>query len=379
MAKTKFINDTTLTRLGDQYQYLIALECCINAKSEEDIIYIEQRGDVATSDETTEVKHHSDREHKISDRHTDFWKTLKNWVENYEVISSYKKYVLLTTSGINEKSNLFDWNVKTKEEKLEKITEIKKTKTTDTIKPFVEVVFTFNEKYTAETLKQILDKFCISYNQPVIEDKVKELLEQPFFKPFPKKNRMPFLAHLMGYILAAGRENAENWQIKISEFNSFVEKHAKNYTSDSLPIPDTYKNVTTTVSTFENRNFVKELKKVDLNEFVQDAVNDYFRTQKTVIDVKNNDLFFTENFSHYQDNVISADLKLIKSNCELDVTDRSNEAERIKHSKKTYFEAMQLELKQIKGYVENKEFFQRGTIHTIVDSEENDFCWGIDE
>ena len=379
MANAKFKNDTTLTRLGDQYQYLIALECCINAKSEEDIIYIEQRGDVATSDETTEVKHHSDREHKISDRHTDFWKTLKNWVENYEVISSYKKYVLLTTSGINEKSNLFDWNVKTKEEKLEKITEIKKTKTTDTIKPFVEVVFTFNEKYTEKTLKEILDKFCISYNQPVIEDKVKELLEQPFFKPFPKKNRMPFLDLLMGYILSAGRENAKNWQIKISEFNCFVEKNSKNYTSESLPIPDTYKNVTITVSTFENRNFVKELKKVDLNEFVQDAVNDYFRTQKTVIDVKNNDLFFTESFSHYQDNVISADLRLIKSNCELDVVDRSNEAERIKHSKRTYFEAMQLKLKQIKGYVENKEFFQRGTIHTIVDSEENDFCWGIDE
>jgi hypothetical protein len=379
MAKAKFINDTTLTRLGDQYQYLIALECCINAKSEEDIIYIEQRGDVATSDETTEVKHHSDREHKISDRHTDFWKTLKNWVENYEVISSYKKYVLLTTSGIQEKSKLVDWNVLSKEEKLKQIVDIKEKKTTDTIKPFVEVVFTFNEKYTEKTLKEILDKFCISYNQPVIEDKVKELLEQPFFKPFPKKNRMPFLDLLMGYILSAGRENAENWQIKISEFNGFVEKNSKNYTSDSLPIPDTYKNVTTTVSTFENRNFVKELKKVDLNDFVQDAVNDYFRTQKTVIDVKNNDLFFTESFSHYQDNVISADLRLIKSNCELDVIDRSNEVERIKHSKRTYFEAMQLELKQIKGYVENKEFFQRGTIHTIVDSEENDFCWGIDE
>ena len=379
MTKAKFKNDTTLTRLGDQYQYLIALECCINAKSEEDIIYIEQRGDVATNDESTEVKHHSGEDHKISDRHTDFWKTLKNWVENYEVISSYKKLVLLTTSSIQEKSKLIDWNALTKNEKLKTIIDIKAKKIPDSIKDFVEVVFTYNAEYTEETLLEILDKFCISHNQPVINEKIEAILKEPFFKSYPKKNKIPFLNLLMAYILAAGRENAENWQIKISEFNRYVENHAKNYTSDSLPIPDTYKNATTDISSFKGHNFVKEMQKIDLKPQVQEAVNDYYRTQQTVIEIKNHDLFFTESFSHYQDNVISSDLKIIKSKCELDIEDKTNESDRIKQSKMAYFNSMQLEVKQIKGYVENKEFFQRGTIHTIVNSEENDFCWGFEE
>jgi hypothetical protein len=378
MAKPKFKNDSTKSKLGDQYQYLIALECCINAAND-DVIYIEQRGDVATEDTSTEVKLHNSKNHKISDRHIDFWKTLNNLAENYEVISSYKKLVLLTTSSIQEKSKLVGWNAMTKEEKLKTITGIKEEKVTDTIKDFVELVFTYNTKYTEKTLLEILDKFCISHDQPVIEDKVKELIESQFFKLIPKKNRKPFLDNLMGYILAEGREKAENWEIKASEFNSFVQSQTKNYASEAIPIPDTYQDAKTEIEKFEDHNFVKEIKKIDFETQLQDAVNDYYRTQKTVINIKNNDLYNPKSFSHYQDNIIAQDLKLIKQKCELDVADRRNTEERIKQSKKTYLDAMMMPVKQIAGYSDNKDFFQRGTIHTIINSEENDFCWGIDE
>lgn len=379
MAKAKFKNDTTKTRLGDQYQYLIALECCINAKSEDDVIYIEQRGDVATSNEATEVKHHSDKDHKISDRHIDFWKTLKNWVENYAVISSYKKLVLLTTSNAQNNAKIADWNILSKEEKLKTITEVKDKKTTETIKEFVEVIFNFDDKYTESILLDILDKFCISYNEPIINEKVNLLLESQFFKLIPKNNRKPFLDNLMGYALGIGREKAENWEIKASEFNSFVQGQAKNYASEAIPIPDTFQDATAEVKNFEDHNFVKEIKKIDFENQLQDAVNDYYRTQQTVITIKNNDLYNPRRFSHYQDEVVAKDLKLLKQKCELNITDRKDVDERLRQSKKTYLDAMMLPVKQIVGYSDNKDFFQRGTIHTIINSEENDFCWGIDE
>lgn len=326
MAKAKFRNDTTKTRLGDQYQYLIALECCINAKSDDDIIYIEQRGDVATKDTSTEVKHHSDPNHKISDRHVDFWKTLKNWVVNYEVLSfyKYKKLVLLTTSHATATAKISDWNSLTPNEKLKTITDIKDQKTTDSIKAFVDVVFTYSGTYTEDTLLKILDKFCISYNQPIISEKVNSLLDTQFFTAFPNKNRMPFLDSMLSFILSAGRGNAENWEIKVSEFHSFVQSNAKNYTSEAIPIPDTYRSKTVDPETYKDFNFVNEIRRVRLETEIPSAANDYFRTQLTVLDIKNHDLLFNEEFSYYQDEVISADLRLIKGNCELEIKDKKS-------------------------------------------------------
>jgi len=382
MVVPKFKNDTSLTRLGDHYQYLIALECCINAESEDDYIYIEQRGDVATKDESTEVKHHSDENHKISDRHTDFWKTLKNWVENYDVISSYKKLILLTTSSASTNSTIKNWNSLTKEEKFQKITEIKgkveqaiknKTEKYTEIKKFIDSVFNFNEVHTKDRLIEILDKFHINYDQPLIEDKIKELLKREYFKTYKKKK--DFLEFLLAYIWREGRNNPEDWKIKVSEFNNYAKYNAGLFTSDTAPLPDLFRDEKAEIKTFEDFNFVKELRNIDLENQIQNAVNDYYRTQKTALFLTENDTFFADNLSHYQDDVISTDLKLIKATCELEITDRKDSEQKIKQSKKSYFGAMQLPIKEIKGYEDNQDFFQRGTIHTIVDSEENDFSW----
>ena len=61
----------TLSRLGDNYQYIIALEHCINAKNGE-VVYIEEKGDIAINDKSFEIKHHIDKSHSISDNHIDF-------------------------------------------------------------------------------------------------------------------------------------------------------------------------------------------------------------------------------------------------------------------------------------------------------------------
>lgn len=382
MVAPKFKNDTSLTRLGDHYQYLIALECCINAESEDEYIYIEQRGDVATEDQSTEVKHHSDKDHKISDRHTDFWKTLKNWVENYDVISSYKKLILLTTSSPSENSIIKDWNSLNNNEKFQKITEIKtkveqaienKTEKYTEIKKLIDYIFTFDEKNTQARLLEILDKFFINYDQPIIEDKIKEILKREYFKTYKRKKE--FLEDLLAHIWHEGRNNPKDWKIKVSEFNSYAKYKAGLYTSDTSPLPDLYRDEEAETSAFEEYNFVKELRKIDLENQIQNAVNDFYRTQKTALFLTTNDTFFADNLSYYQDSIITTDLKLIKDKCKVEITDTTDDGHKIKQSKTSYFEAMQLPIKEIKGYESNQDFFQRGTIHTIVDSEENDFSW----
>lgn len=370
----KFKNDTTLTRQGDNYQYIIAFECCINGK-EGDVIYIEQRGDVASNDTSSEIKHHSGEDHKISDRHTDFWKTLKNWVENYEVIKNYKFLLLITTSNITPSSELIKWNDSTQLEKLAILNKIKDNKVTDSIKDFVNVIFNFNTDYTSGNLLEILSKFSINYSQPVIQDKIKEVLQHSFFKTIPKGNRLEFFNMLIGHIISIGRDNPLSWQIDISEFYNFVEYNTKHYSSNTQPIPDLYKNSSVDAEKFLEYSFVKDMKSVDLNSQIPNAINDYFRATSTVTHLQENDPLVSQNLSHYQDNVILSDINLLKAEIENEINDKSDIIQNAKHSRTCYLRAMQLPLKLVEGYNPNHDFFQRGTIHSLVNSNKNNFSW----
>lgn len=378
MTSAKFKNDTTLTRQGDNYQYIVAFECCINAK-ERDVVYIEQRGDVATETTASEIKHHSTDGHKISDNHVDFWKTLKNWVENYEVIKTYKFLVLVTTSDIYAKSKLVDWNKLDKNEKFKIITEIKDNKkgVPETISKFVNSVFTFNENYSVNQLLEILERFSISDNQPVIQDKIKEILLHPFFTTIPKNNRKAFFNMLLGHIVSIGRDNPDSWQINIKEFNDFVAYHAKHYCSETQPIPDLYKNATDSVEKYSDFSFVKAMKEIKLDNQIQDAINNYFRTIQTVTYLQDNDPLVQQKLSDYQDLIILPDITLIKEQCKNNIEDEDDEVQILRESKNCYFGAMRMPLKLVEGYNPNHDFFQRGTIHSLVNSSSNDFTWQI--
>lgn len=374
----KFSNDTTLTRLGDFYQHIIALQCCINAE-EGDVIYIEQRGDVANEDSTFEVKHHIGGNYMMSDNHVDFWKTLKNWIENFETILSYKNLILYTTAEISKNSKLIQWNTLDKKKKFEVIKEIKNNEKSipKTIEDFVKKVFNFNTTYTEEHLLSILDRFLISAKQLKIEDKTKSLLQHTFFKVIPPKNRAQFFDLLLGYISSIGRKNPHDWKINVSEFYSFARYNLKDYDSATLPIPNLYRSSTENINNYSEFAFVKELKAVNLEVQIQSAVNDYFRTMSTVTYLMDNEpiVSLSANLSDYQDSIVLTAINLVKDEHSIDLNEHSSEEQKILQSKKCYFKAMLLPLMLVPGYDPNQDFFQRGTIHSLVNSEDNNFSW----
>ena len=72
------INDATLNKVGDIYQYLIALKDCFEL-DDGDVLQIETNGDVSIVNDVggrfqREVKHHFG-DKSIADRDIDFWKT----------------------------------------------------------------------------------------------------------------------------------------------------------------------------------------------------------------------------------------------------------------------------------------------------------------
>lgn len=75
----KAVNDATLNKAGDIYQYLIALRDCFEL-CDDDTLQIETNGDVSIINNNgglfqKEVKHHFGNTF-LSDRDVDFWKTL---------------------------------------------------------------------------------------------------------------------------------------------------------------------------------------------------------------------------------------------------------------------------------------------------------------
>lgn len=119
-------NVDTKTKLGDIYHYYVVLSYCLELQENETIL-VEKYGDISiesTEDsKNIEVKRHQG-DHTLSDRHIDFWKTLRNWIKYHHNMRDFKKLILFTTSTFGENSNLKSWNSVKAYERLKILIEI---------------------------------------------------------------------------------------------------------------------------------------------------------------------------------------------------------------------------------------------------------------
>lgn len=110
-------HDATKTITPIFYQCYVALEKCFDMMENESI-YIEKYGDVTrfggNSDNQIEVKAYQE---PLTDLSPNIWKTLKNWL-NDPNIENYKNLILLTTQNYGVNSSFKEWNIKSKEERL---------------------------------------------------------------------------------------------------------------------------------------------------------------------------------------------------------------------------------------------------------------------
>ena len=161
---SRAVNDATLNKVGDIYQYLIALRDCFELE-DGDTMQIEVNGDVSIINDLggrfqREVKHHFGDKF-ISDRTIDFWKTLANWYVDYERVKNFSNYILSTTAKIREDSQLYGWNNMKKVEKLKCLKSIGAVskKNEETFRKQYDRIF--GGSYDENHLLEILDKFTI--------------------------------------------------------------------------------------------------------------------------------------------------------------------------------------------------------------------------
>lgn len=376
----KAVNDATLQKVGDIYQYLIALRDCFEL-NDDDILQIETNGDVSIINDTggrfqREVKHHFGNK-TISDRDIDFWKTLANWYVDYERIKTFSNLILSTTATIQRDSSFYGWNNLNKTEKLKRLEDIgaiPKEKEETFRKQYNKI---FNDLYDENKLLDILDKFTIEDNRNSIEGISKEFSK--YIGNIPTENRDRYIGALLGEILIKVKDPPHKWEVTRSVFDEMLQVLSTSYGIEGIaPLPDEYAKTdvpNSQIPALEQKRFVVSIREIKYDKMIPNAMSDYWKAVLTIAGYFKNNLMYLKSLDLYKDD-LSVRMQYSKANSNLDAEGASEEKQ-TKISKKFYNDVMSWEATDFGSIIRNQGFFQRGVIHNIVD--ETDFKWKVGE
>ncbi|CAN7380783.1 hypothetical protein [Rossellomorea sp. LjRoot5] len=366
--------DDTLTKLGDIYHYLTVVKLCFELKDGEKI-FVEEYGDISKkySEESyqAEVKHHTSKTY-LSDRSPEIWNTLKNWVKSKNSIDEFKHLLLLTTSSIGEDSVFNNWDEKSVDERYTIIKNIGETKEEreKTFRPLYNEVM----KIEKDELKNLLGKFCIVHSQPNVSEIKRSIITHLLVVPEDKYEL--FIDSLVGYVIRRPEQPPYSWEISKEEFKELVVNIRDKYTGEGLNLPDTYQDyMVDDYDSYQNKRFVKEIKRINFDKETNNAINDVWRKNNTIIEYFTDNYIFSKDLKAYKSE-LNTNLQYLKKEHQLNCIGEVDKR-RILESKKYYLKSMQLPALGFGIVRNNWRFFQNGIIHEIVD--DGNLYWYLEE
>lgn len=376
------INDATLGKAGDIYQYYIALRDCFKMKTG-DKLQIEINGDVSLitnlSQESfqKEVKHHFGKKN-LAERDKDFWKTLSNWYVEYDKISDFSNLILFTTASISSKSPFYKWNEKGANDKLNILLDIgKETKEREeTFRKFYNKIFDRN-LFDEGKIKDILRRFTIEASQYQITGISSEFNQ--YIGYIPECNRDLYIAALLGRIVSIVKEPPHKWEVTRDLFDLILQQESPNYVNKiQSPLPVEFENLELSeesIKLLHEKNFVEEIKRIQYEREIPYAISDYWRAQNTVIRYFRDNFLYVDSLKHYRNDL---EVRLRYAKEEKVIETNGNGMDRnaqIRNSQLLYVNVMKWSAEDFGSIIRNQGYFQRGIIHTIVD--EKKFNWDV--
>ena len=361
-------NDSTKKQLGFEYQKLIALEYCLNAKNGE-YVYIECFGDVQYDDKNVEVKHHED-DSNLTSNSVDAWKTLKNLVVEYDVLKSYDKFLLHTTETVKDDSIFYNWNKTAKAVKYKKL---KEHSISATSKEFKDIIFD-TKNISKVNLLELLDKFIINSSQPKIAEKLIEINRHPTFALIPENLRGSAIGVLNQWIIEKAIDNSNKWEINITDFKSDLQASLSKFTKDYIPFPAIDKINVEDEDVNKGFEFIKKLKAISLkrNDLHQ-AFQDYTRSEEAYEEMLKINPTLKKDLISYEDE-LKDDLTTEKSKISYSLSKESflNDSH-IAKARDVYFNCIGKAHNEVIGVKGTQKYFRDGRIQNI--NEATDFEW----
>lgn len=370
MQKQK--NDDTKTKLGDIFHYLIVLEHCLELKSGE-IIYVEKFGDLSIQSneisKNMEIKHHQKR-HNLSNRHDDFWNTLRNWVKYYKNMLNFKKLLLVTTSTLKDNSLFEEWEYTNASERMKLLkNEGEKILKRETGFRFLyDEIFSFEE----DIVLSILEKIEIQTGEEKVFKRKEKIKQHPIFSLIDDKNADSFIYELLGYILMKPVEHdGDKWEISYDDYKKHATEVRDMYAKQARPLPNTFSNKEPeNINSYMDKNFVKKILDIKYEEEVVEAIINFWRMNQTCINFFNDDPIYLKDLINYREDIKKRLNRMRKS-----FIKQCDEGNVFNVSQDFFNEVMLLQALAFGSINPNRDFFQQGIVHSIAD--EGDLTWNL--
>lgn len=306
------INDATLVKAGDIFQYYIALLDCFKMNVG-DKLQIETNGDVSLITELSknsfqkEVKHHFGNKN-LADRDEDFWKTLSNWYVDYDRISGFSNLILYTTASISTASAFFNWGDKKAEDKLSALLAIGKVQKENEkiFRKYYSKIFD-DDLYEEKKLIDILGRFTIESSQHQIAGISSEFSQ--YIGYIPETNRDAYIAALLGRILSSVTEPPHQWEVTREEFDLILQQEAPAYINAlQRPLPTEFEDMELpdkNIQPLLEKHFVDEIRRIEFEKQIPNAISDYWKAENTVIKYFRDDFLYLGSLKHYRKDLTS--------------------------------------------------------------------------
>lgn len=268
--------------LGYLYQIRYGLYLLLTSKQEENTkILIESLDDIEiqNNDHVSlyQTKYHQKRNKKLSDRSTDFWKTIRVWCEqiNDKTVPLDKAiFTLVTTESIANKSIINDIKNNTDISKtIDELNTISKESNESNNKGYKAFnLLSDSQKIELIEKIQIIDA---SFDFSCVVEKIKKELRLSVLP----KNITPLFERLEGWFLGQTIKHLQDRKhhISFNELQKAILYISDKFKSDSLPIdfPD---KIIKSNDAVKSMNFVQQLSLIDSTKRTkQNAISDYYR------------------------------------------------------------------------------------------------------
>ncbi|HFG1866840.1 hypothetical protein [Vibrio cholerae] len=358
-----FKNQNTLKMLGFTYQVLLAIEKCLDAKSNE-TIYIECLGDISDGSYSLESKHHFNNGN-VTDNSYDFWNTFKNLVT--EDTSTFDKLILHTTEIIPNKGIFLDWE---KSSSLDKYKKLKAHTPSSSVKTHYDAVFKADKK---DVLK-VLDRLVLLGGQPKIDELYERILGNNTFTLVEESQRLDILKWLHGHVEHKAIENKNKWHIDINSFKVELRDYATKFVTDEVIFPYISENNIKNSDRCKY-HFLTELSDIGVKEISRhEAFLSYLRMLDSKFELlKRRPMLMKESIEKYRGSVKNRVSNLKSSNGRhLTIQDFESDNTR-KAALNTYYDFINSECIQLLHVKGTEPYFMYGKAHALV--EERIFTW----
>lgn len=365
---TKIAQDSSATFKGIIYQFYEALDRCFGLKENESL-YIEKKGDIAIIGRKSisiEVKHYGD---DLTDSHSNFWKTLSNFLKSEFEHEQFKSLLLITTQKISTKSSFMNWNEKTakqREDILEDICNIRIGKGEE-LNSYQKNVSTYFKK---ENLRNVLSKLEIFDASESFFDKYSNLVDGNAKHLGPDRIvREQYINSLVGYILTPKVLEGNSWVITFDDFSNECSHMSEKLMVKTRVFP---KKTGCKAGSFSGDElFIKKIKEINYHEVIDDAHNDYIETLQ-IVDEHFKQGTPLSNYKSFEEEVVRLFLSEYRFA-------KRNIREVVSCSQGLYDNCQRLAIPTFSQYETPHSWFRNGVMHVNMDDPDQKFKWKLSD